>query len=57
VTAPAWRKSRYSVGGGACAEVAPGVLVRDSTDPHGTVLTVTAAAWREFTARVKGQDQ
>ena len=45
-----WRKSSYSIGNGACVEVAvPGaVLVRDSKDPDGPVLSVTPAKWREF---------
>jgi hypothetical protein len=54
-----WRTSSYSGGnGGECVQVAPEpstgrVLVRDSKDPHGPVLTVTAAEWRRFTSYVK----
>jgi hypothetical protein len=49
----AWRKSRYSGGnGGQCVEVArnlPGVVaVRDSKDPDGPSLVVTAGEWRAF---------
>ncbi len=57
-----WRTSSYSSNGGTCVEVgwrtgsdengaefAPDrVLVRDSKDRTGPVLTVSAAAWRAF---------
>jgi hypothetical protein len=46
-----WRKSSYSAdNGGACIEVASAeaVLVRDTTDPLGPVLTFSAGAWRTF---------
>jgi Domain of unknown function (DUF397) len=54
----AWRKSSYSGGnGGQCVEVArnlPGVVaVRDSKDPDGPCLVVTAGAWRAFTDGVR----
>lgn len=52
-----WRKSSYSGGnGGGCVEVAgsPGqVLVRDSKDRTGPVLTFTPDEWRAFAARVR----
>ncbi len=53
-----WRKSAYSGGtGGNCVEVArnlPGIIaVRDSKDPHGSVLLFPADAWQSFTAGVK----
>ena len=54
-----WRKSSYSNGGqqGSCVEVAcclPGsIAVRDSKDPHGPVLTIEPAGWRDFIAAVK----
>jgi Domain of unknown function (DUF397) len=51
-----WRKSSYSgSNGGECVEVAATetVLVRDTTDRTGPVLTFTADAWREFTATIK----
>ncbi len=54
-----WRKSSYSGGnGGNCIEVgahaATGrVLVRDTQDRTGPVLTVPPAAWRTFAAQVK----
>ena len=51
-----WRKSTYSGdNGGECVEVATAgaVLVRDTTDRTGPVLTFTAEAWRTFTATIK----
>jgi hypothetical protein len=59
VTGAGWRKSSYSNGGqqGSCVEVARGlpgiVAVRDSKDPHGPVLAVAPAGWRDFLADVK----
>lgn len=54
---PSWRKSSWSDGGGDCVEVAdniPGtVLVRDSKDPSGPVLTFDPATWRSFVAFAK----
>jgi hypothetical protein len=51
-----WRKSSYSgTNGGDCVEVAAraDVLVRDSTNRSGLVLSVSADAWRAFTGRLK----
>ena len=52
-----WRKSSYSNGtGGACVETASGddlVIVRDTTDRRGPVLTFSAAAWETFTASLR----
>ena len=50
-----WHKSTRSGGnGGDCVEVAdnlPGVvLVRDSKDPSGPVLTFSREAWEDFVA-------
>ncbi len=50
---PQWRTStRSSSNGGNCVEVAdnvPGhVLVRDSKDQAGPLLTFNPAAWRTF---------
>ncbi|MEO3819489.1 DUF397 domain-containing protein [Plantactinospora sp. B24E8] len=50
---PSWRKaSRSGQSGGDCVEVAdnlPGrVLVRDSKDQSGPVLTFTPSAWQGF---------
>jgi hypothetical protein len=51
-----WRKSSYSgSNGGECVEVAVAghVLVRDTTDRNGPVLTFTADAWRAFTTTIE----
>ena len=53
-----WRKSSFSGGsGGNCVEVATNlagvIAVRDSKDPDGPVLMLTAARWRSFAAEVK----
>ena len=51
-----WRKSSYSgSNGGECVEVAAtgAVLVRDTADRGGPVLTFTAEAWRAFTAAIR----
>jgi hypothetical protein len=58
LTRAKWRKSsRSGDNGGACVEVARNlprtVAVRDSKDPHGPVLTVAPAGWRDFIADVK----
>jgi hypothetical protein len=49
-----YRKSSASVNNGQCAEVASGsgtVLVRDTTNRDGAVLSFTAGAWSAFLAR------
>jgi hypothetical protein len=52
-----WRKSSYSGdNGGACVEIASlaeAVLVRDTTDHYGPVVTFTGDAWRTFVATIK----
>jgi hypothetical protein len=53
-----WRKASYSgTNGGDCVEVTRylprTVAVRDSKDPHGPVLTIESAVWRDFIADVK----
>lgn len=52
-----WRKASYSGnGGGNCVEVGDAgrvVLVRDTTDRAGTMLSVAADAWQSFTASLK----
>jgi hypothetical protein len=49
-----WRKSSYSNGeGSSCVEVAwqrPQVLVRDSKNAPGPMLSVSATAWQELLA-------
>jgi uncharacterized protein DUF397 len=64
----AWRKSSYSGANGSCVEVAglpgtasdrsesrqpQGIAVRDSKDPGGPALILTARQWRALTARIK----
>jgi hypothetical protein len=51
-----WRKSSYSGdNGGACVEVASAnvVLVRDTTDRSGPVVTFTADTWQAFVATLR----
>jgi uncharacterized protein DUF397 len=51
-----WRKSSYSTAGNDCVEVArtdSTYAVRDSKDPQGGYFTVTSAAWKVFTSRIK----
>lgn len=51
-----WRKASYSATNGNCVEVADatgGVLVRDTTDRTGAMLTVPADVWQKFTATIK----
>lgn len=51
-----WRKSSYSSDqGGACIEVATcphAIHVRDSKNPDGPALTLSASAWATFIADV-----
>ncbi len=50
-----WRTSSYSGNGNNCVEVAPdggSVLVRDTKDRSGPVLTFTAVQWTAFLAEV-----
>jgi hypothetical protein len=53
----AWRKSRHSGnGGGNCVEIGnalTGVLVRDTTNRAGAVLTIPAPAWRTLLAEIR----
>jgi len=56
ITAGQWRKSSYSGSGNNCVEVAqtPGsCAVRDSKDPDGGHLTLTAGAWKAFARDIK----
>jgi len=51
-----WRKSSYSMGNGACAEVTAvgGIItVRDSVAPVTCQLQLSATAWLELVLRVK----
>ncbi|MEU8341180.1 protein of unknown function [Actinomadura meyerae] len=53
-----WRKSTHSNGvGGECVEVATvsgHVLIRDSKDPEGPVLSLDLAAARGLMSRLRG---
>jgi len=53
-----WRTSSYSgANGGNCVETASGdeaVLVRDTIDRAGTVLSVPHSAWRAFLGALRG---
>ncbi|WP_037910555.1 DUF397 domain-containing protein [Actinacidiphila yeochonensis] len=55
---PAWTKSSRSTGNGACVEVkspeVESVVVRDSKDPRGPVLTFSPDAWASFVTDVDG---
>ncbi|HEY1919998.1 MAG TPA: DUF397 domain-containing protein [Streptosporangiaceae bacterium] len=58
VSVVAWRKSRRSNASGNCVEVAPlaegqRLAIRDSKDPSGPVLLVSAAGWRSFTSSLR----
>ena len=51
-----WRKSRHSVANGNCVQVAvssDAVMIRDSADSEGPVISYPAAAWRAFVAAAK----
>lgn len=52
-----WRTSSFSgANGGACVETAGGdgvVLVRDTTNRDGVMLTIAVGAWRAFTDGLK----
>jgi hypothetical protein len=53
---PVWRVATYTGGNGNCVEVAdatPVVLVRDTKDRDGAVLSIPAEAWHAFTNRLK----
>jgi hypothetical protein len=51
-----WRTSSYTGGRGNCVEVAGAahvVIVRDTKDRSGVVLSVPASAWQRFTDQLK----
>ena len=55
--AATWRKSTRSTGGGSnCVEVArlpSRIAIRDSKNPEGATLIVTAAVFRELTDGIR----
>ena len=57
MTSASWRTSSYSGNnGGNCVEVgniARVIAVRDSTDPHGSVLAFDPLDWRWFAEQIK----
>jgi len=51
-----WRKSSYSGGANnACVEVAAvgAVLVRDTTNRVGAMLSIAPSAWNAFLAKIR----
>ncbi|RAY11642.1 DUF397 domain-containing protein [Actinomadura craniellae] len=52
-----WRKSsRSGSNGGHCVEITEipaGIAVRDSKDPHGTILSLSRSAFQEFAKGIK----
>jgi hypothetical protein len=60
LTQAQWRKSSYSTGGGSnCVEVGSvrdTVVVRDSKQAAGSVLTIRPGAWQRFIASVKARE-
>ncbi|EFL32407.1 predicted protein [Streptomyces viridochromogenes DSM 40736] len=53
---PGWFKSSYSGGNTTecleCANLANGVLIRDSKNPWGPALAIGSRAWRSFVSAV-----
>jgi hypothetical protein len=51
-----WRTSSYTGGQGNCVEVADTarmVMVRDTKDQDGVVLSIPASAWQRFANSLK----
>ena len=51
-----WRKARRSANNGACVELAEAnglIVIRDSKDPEGPVLSYPAGAFRTFLEAAK----
>jgi hypothetical protein len=57
IDSASWRKSSYSgTNGGSCVEAADmgaRILVRDTTDRGGVVLSISPDAWHRFTDTVR----
>jgi hypothetical protein len=52
----AWRKSARSISNGACVEVAPAtgtIVVRDSVNPAGAMISYSTETWQAFLADAK----
>jgi hypothetical protein len=58
IRTPNWRKSTRSGGSNNCVEAATNipdrVLVRDTKDVAGPVLTFGPSDWRQFTSGIRG---
>ena len=57
--ATTWRKSRVSADQGECVEVAVWnslVLVRDSRNDNGTILTLTFQQWHGLMGRLRNDE-
>jgi hypothetical protein len=52
-----WRKSTYSgTNGGGCVEAADmdsRIMVRDTTDRGGVILSISPDAWHRFTGTIR----
>lgn len=52
-----WKKSSHSAHNGNCVEIAPfsgRVAVRDSKNPEGAPVVLSARAWTAFVEAIKG---
>ncbi|NUR92651.1 MAG: DUF397 domain-containing protein [Nonomuraea sp.] len=60
VSSDGWRKSSFSAGAGECVEFKRGstgdILIRDSKNPAGGVLSFTAGEWRAFLKGVRNDE-